>query len=250
MRAGAGFSSGMLLPRLDFPAADEIRSEIGKAAPAPVGFDQSRLEDLLTAHSEVPATGGSLVEIDRMLELREDLVSARSSSAGDNGKFDLAAGRILWSWAVAVPGEFGVPAVWDFVALGLVPDLVSSRFDLSSPSSRRDRLFGGSRRHVLQRLWRRWRVLGPEILENDVLVEDDYVALFERRLTSERPQVAQAVARALMKHAGSSRRAYTRAFQRHLMMLSGIVAIDDADPDSLDQVIHHIDRSIRQDPTS
>lgn len=246
------FKKGILLPRLRPAAATEIRNQLGKQAPEIWRFDLADFDSRLEHLVDYPPTGGTPVDKGSLLELRNHFCvhppeERRSASGADKSEFDLRAGRILWHASEKNPGEFGNAAVWDFLTLVLLPDFATWRFDAQQAS----RFSGGSRRHVFQRLWKRWAVFGESRVLSNSLTEDDYVALMERRLTSERRMVAQRVAETISNlHTGEEpvvEREYTRKFMRHLRQLSGVVAIDDGDPSAIDDVIQYVDGIVRKE---
>lgn len=241
-----------LLPRLDTMEATSIRRELidqGTRA----AFSSETFDRILDAPRIYPATGGIRVTRAQLLEFREDVVrnvAAIGREADFGTAFDLAIGRRVADLGTESRGEMGVATVWDFLALVLLPDLVTRRISDTDGRIRdgrgpRSRLTGGDRRHVLQRLWKRWVVFGPEIVESRILTEDDYVALLERRLTLEHGVVARRVVASIASsgYNGSTRREYTRIFMRHLVQMSGIVDVSEHDHEHLDAAFAEVHRS-------
>lgn len=242
----------VLQPRLAQSDARRLRERL-IAEGAEVSFEQPVFERALNSARAFPATGGRKASVGELVALREKCLEVLGdvpigNSAEFGAAFDLRIGRVLYEHGIKASGEFGDPEVWDFLALVLLPDLVVRRLRLdeedSAPSSAslKARLSGGNRRHVLQRLWRRWLVFGPEVVESRVLLEDDYVALLERSLTSGRPELARRVAESIKVSGASAgeRRAYTRAFMRRLLVATGFVALDMNDQEHLDAVVRHV----------
>lgn len=244
--------SGSLLPRLGREQAQAMRHAILSNSHDHRVFDHDRLEDALADSGAFPPTGGIPVPITGLIELRLACVlaveKARASTSGSYGAaFDLGVGRALFDNTRDVRGEMGHPRVWDFLTLVLLPDLAADRIgqkvdSLTPSAAKRDRLTGGHRRHVFQRLWKRWTVVGPELVGASHLTEDDYAQLLERRLTGDRAQLAKPVAQAILESGleGTARRDYARALMRHLLQLSGIVYIGTDSPEYLDNLIHHL----------
>lgn len=233
-----------LYPRLSPSVADAIRIELIRSDGV-YEFKPEMFEKALSAADSFPATGGRRTTENELLELREECLKAVDFSEGSSSlptsQFDLQLGRVLYKSSIGSTGEFGNARVWDFLTLILLSDLASARFP-GTTSNLGARFTGGNRRHVLQRLWRRWKVFGDEVVESGQLTEDDYVALLERRITSERPAVAAKVAAAILgsKRTGTSRREFTRVLMRQLVQISGIVEIGDDDPDHLDTLMRHV----------
>jgi hypothetical protein len=94
----------------------------------------------------------------------ESLQKALTDAAARNGApdvatqkaqhaFDLDVAKALWDWPHLTPAEAGVPGVWSFLALVLVPDVVRWR---ATGSSNIERYVASDlTRHTLARLW--WR---------------------------------------------------------------------------------------------
>lgn len=233
-----------LYPRLSPDASDLIRTELIRSESI-CEFSPEKFEEALSAADSFPATGGRRTTENDLLELRGECLNAVEFSEGSSSlatsQFDLQLGRVLYKRSVGSTGEFGNARVWDFLTLVLLPDITSARFP-GTTSNLGARFTGGNRRHVLQRLWRRWRVFGEQIVVSGRLTEDDYVALLERRLTSERPAVAAKAAETILrsKRTGTNRREYTRVLMRQLVQISGIVEIGDDDPEHLEALMRHI----------
>lgn len=233
-----------LYPRLSPDLSDSIRLEVIRNENV-CEFIPNRFEEALSAADSFPATGGRRTTENDLMELRQECLDAvdfeGNSSTLTTSRFDLQLGRTLYKKSQGSTGEFGNARVWDFLTLVLLPDVASARFP-GTESNLAARFTGGNRRHVLQRLWRRWKVFGEDFVENGRLTEDDYGALLERRMTSERPAVAVRAAQAILgsKRTGSSRREYTRVLMRQLVQISGIVEIGDDDPEHLDALLRHV----------
>lgn len=208
----------LLFPRLSAEDAGRIRTKLRKAT-APF-FDRAEFDEALESSNAFPATGGRRVRHDELLKLRDDCCAARTLTTSS---FDLEVGRALYEASRGSIGEFGNPGVWDFLTLVLLPDIANQRFGTSSAA----RVTGGHRRHVFQRLWRRWNVFGSEIVESGFLTEDDYQALLERTLTSQDRLLARCAVNAIRSsgRSGQARREFTRVFMRQLVQLSGLVEL-------------------------
>ncbi|MGV2821951.1 hypothetical protein ABZX73_13845 [Brevibacterium casei] len=238
-----------LYPRLSPERADPLRSALVRDD-FPAAFNHDQFESAFEAADAFPATGGRRMSESELLELRSKCLSAVDDQGGaaplTTSQFDLRIGRVLYEYSVGSTGEFGNSKVWDFITLVLLPDLATERFS-GTASSAVARFSGGNRRHVFQRLWRRWNVFGEEVVARDQLTEDDYGALLERRLTSERREIALRAAESIIKSGrkGSSRREYTRILMRQLVQISGIVELGGDELESLDAVFAHLQREAK-----
>lgn len=242
-------SGYVLQARIDQSKASVLRSRFIEN-PSAAMFSEVAFREHLNGPRAFPSTGGRRVEEHELLSLRHSCLQVVSMASDirppERGAFfDLEIGKTLYEFSSGSRGEFGTAAVWDFLALVLLPDVVTTRLgEGASPTALGARLTGGNRRHVIQRLWRRWAVFGQDLVEQRVLSEDDYVALLERRLTSERPELARAVAASIRASGLSSgdRREYTRLFMRHLLQASGAVAVVDDESDKTTMLIEHTDK--------
>lgn len=239
-------------PRLDSGRADEARRRFVRRDIEVIEFDEVALDEALQDSRAFPPTGGARITSSGLLHLRQRLMTA-SAPTGTGASpelyasFDLVIGRELDHAGRDTHGDFGDPRVWDFLTLVLVPDLAARRLGtMVAPQNENTsvlkRLTGGDRRHVFQKLWKRWRVFGAEIVESGRLTEDDYVATLERRITLERGQLARCVANAIIGsgYAGSSRRLYTRVFMRNLQQVSGLVQIPDDDANYVRAIVDNV----------
>lgn len=246
------------LPRLDFRDANRIRDGLLSKRRSSA-FDQSLFEECLLNPKAFPATGAVRIQESELLNFRESCIVAvdkvKESNADFNSAFDIVVGREIENLGKVAGSELGISAVWDFLTLVLLPDLAIQRFTLSKDDesdkrSVRSRLSGGDRRHVLQRLWKRRVVFGAQIVDFQMLTEDDYGSLLERRLTHERHKLARKVSMKIINSGfqGSARRDYTRSLMRALVQMSGVVQFSDDDLDHLDDAIEHADSLVRQLP--
>lgn len=237
-----------LLPRLDPRSATKLRSSYLTVANGPA-FSQSALEELLQHRSAFPATGGLRITFAQLMEFRNRCCKSLDSSdrtANFEVSFDLNIGTLLRELGKSSRSDMGVAAVWDFLTLVLLPDLVARRLgDLSSESSGlRSRITGGDRRHQLQRLWKRRVALGDELVDARLLTEDDYLQLLERNITLERGELTRRIARAIISSgfSGEKRREYTRTMMKSLMQMSGLVHFDETDIKHLDAAVEELHR--------
>lgn len=250
-------SEYLLIPRLNEVTAGRLRNDMVVNSTGGGEFDSNLFESELSESDAFPATGGRPATEGELLSIRESCLNAaaRAADTADDGKaaalFDLFVGEVLFDVGRSIRGEMGNPKVWDFITLVLMPDLAARRIAMGnvedvprkpSTASTKKRLTGGDRRHVLQRLWRRWQVFGKELVEGRRLTEDDYVAMLERRLTLEQGAVARRAAKTIISsgYSGSARREYTRILMRNLVQLSGIVHVGEDDLEHLDHVFAYL----------
>lgn len=241
----------VLYPRVDAKDAHRLQSEFISRLDAKIEFSDSDLDAALSSPRAFPPTGGRRISEAELRDLRRSCLDGLADASASNdvaktSSFDLAVGRVLHQAGKQSFGEFGDPYVWDFLTLILLPDLAAKRLAMGSSSvgsgsSLAKRVTGGDRRHVFQRLWKRWLIFGPDIVESGKLTEDDYVATIERLITN-RPRLARVVAEAIMAsdYSGSDRREYSRVFMRKLQQTSGLVQIRDDDEVYLRNVVEAV----------
>lgn len=229
-----------LLPRLSPARASELRAQIVAARVVPV-FDVSLLESEFYGKDVFPATGGKRITLEELLDLRRLCVDG-VTDVEDGLESDLRLGRVLHRLSERSAGELGNAEVWDFLTLLLLPDVATARFGTTSKDLS-SRLTGGNRRHVFQRLWRRWNVLGPVAVESKFFTEDEYQAVLERRITSEMKSLALGVfeeVRRASNDGGFTRREYTRLYMKQLIQTTGIVDISENDSDHMSALLDYV----------
>lgn len=239
-----------LLPRLEPARAAELRAKVVEARVVPA-FDDSLFDSEFHGQRAFPATGGMRIRPEELLELRRLCVDA-VSEAGDGPDIDLRLGRVFHDMTERSVGELGNPAVWDFLTLVLLPDVAIARFSIESKDLV-SRLTGGNRRHVFQRLWRRWNVLGPTAVESRFFTEDEYQAVLERRVTSEMKSLARGVfeeVRGSSSDVGLTRREYTRSYMKQLVQTTGLVDISESDMEHMSALLAYVTETTRKILTS
>ena len=233
------------MPRLSPEAARRLHDRL-IAADGAVEFDRAVFDESLASPEAFPSTGGVPTTAGEMLQLRQRIVDEVADvQKKSDSETDLTMGRLLFEASAGIRGEFGQPQVWDFLTLVLLPDLATGRIRSSrTPASRssfKARLTGGNRRHVLQRLWLRWAVFGPELVESRRIDEDMYAAFLERPALSQRPALSliamEKILSEEMNH--SAGRAPYREFMKRLRAATGLVALS-SDDEYLRVVIDHI----------
>lgn len=235
-----------LLPRLAPGRASELRSKIISARVHPV-FDVSLLESEISAANAFPSSGGARISQQALLALREQCLDSLPDPL-DGAKIDLRLGRIFHEMSEGSTGEYGIAAVWDFLTLVLLPDVATKRFKIDSKDIV-SRLTGGHRRHVFQRLWRRWNLLGPQAIESKTFTEDEYQALLERTITSEMKGLALGVFEEVHRATTDgmfARREFTRPFMKQLMQTTGLVDISEDDRAHLSVLLDYVSDTTRK----
>lgn len=236
-------STTILLPRLSAERGQQIRARLSQITDLSGAFERSAADELYQAPKAFPVTGGDPIAFGKLMEIREESIVLMSQLDAEpsnkfNTKFDIAFGRLLFTHFQDSQSELGVPEVWDFLTLVILPDIALRRFSVADKAGQ-SRITGGQRRHVFQRLWKRWKVFGEKIVLTGKLTEDDYQALLERQFFLERPEVAQVVALAIIDSplTGDARRSQTRLLLRQLMQLSGVVVFDPLDLPHLNNMV-------------
>lgn len=180
---------------------------------------------------------------DRLLHLRHTLEPLLADDISTR-TFDLTFMETIWNFGSNMRSELGDPQVWNFLTLVLLPDIACHRF--SGDKHPNDRFTGGNRRHVFQRLWLRRLVLGDEYASHPRLDNDNYGQIMERRFISERPLLAQRLARSVIENdcTGSQRRSYARALMANVMQLASVIAVIPDDANQIDAIVTHLEKTI------
>lgn len=194
-------SEVLLYPRLPSFEVKPLWEEIG-------AWDVKRLQAESRREHEgavYPATGGRRVADEKLQELREQMMSLageygfpEEGSVESRAEFDVEAGHFLVTSTGMVPGEAARDAVWDYLSLVLMPDIVRWRF----PTGKLER-FRGRARGTFWRLWWRTHILGPEGKDARPLIralsEDTMVGIIERPQIASDHRLARSIASAAVK---------------------------------------------------
>src|SRR5690625_2323728 len=183
----------ILLPRLSTEKSTQRLDILSSGSDKETIFSESLAREFFHDDKAFPVTGGNPIDFDTLLEFHRESHSIFASlphkgQTNDfSSAFDLAFGQLLFQAFPDSTSELGVPEVWDYLTLLLLPDFAQARFPATDRGAK-FRYQGGHRRHVFQRLWKRWKVLGGEIVLSGQLTEDDYQAILERKFFLERPE--------------------------------------------------------------
>lgn len=240
-----------ILPKLPREKAKKLRDEFRAGTD---WFSEERFNEHYASADAFPSVAGNKITEEDLLAFREACENAEAESheeASKNRKqrtslletnLDRLVGREILQFAqdFNLEAAFGDPAVWDFLTLVLLPDVVALRFDPKTADPAR--FVGGNRRHALQRLWRRWQVLGAAVVQENKLTEDDYGQILERSTFAQNPTLARLFARKLLasdhiRLHGESRKALTRNFAKRVEALSGVVVLSSIDKKTLEAAV-------------
>jgi hypothetical protein len=184
-----------------------------------------------------PATESQIAELQRSLRsVADERGWPRRVDDDVAAATDRAWGQVLVE-RLDLPPSDADEAVWAFLAVVVVPDLVKWRF----PGAGADR-FLDAEHHALGRLWVRDRVLGRELVDGDGYVpldEDELVALFRRRELVANPRVARAIVRGVLRgvEPGPRRLAQVKTLAIDLLRTMPALCVDVLDDDELDQLV-------------
>lgn len=187
--------------------------------------------------SHYTATGGRPVDLQRLQELRGDIVKIASASGfpsfnANRTRFDLECSRFLTEQAEIPFPEASRRDMWPFFTLVLLPDVAQWRFPLKTE----ERWFHGIR-NTFGILWRRGYLIGAEIKGIDAgwrylerLTQDAMVALFERSSFAANPLMARAVASVWVEFCDelgqSEMQAITRQAMKNLVAYRRVYDLD------------------------
>ncbi len=234
------------LPKLPREEAAKLLAEYKRGK---TWFSKDKFNSYYASPEAFPTSSGKQLTKDELLDFRKACLEAQSKASQKAKRakrfrslFDLYVGWEIFELGrkLNLDANFGDPAVWDFLTLALLPDVVASRFDPKEAGV--DRFTGGNRRHVLQRLWRRWKVLDVAVVQEDKLTEDDYVQILERSTLAQNPTLAGLFASKLMSlnlPPGQARRDLTRNFAKRVEALSGVVVLSSIDKNTLEAAVNY-----------
>lgn len=230
------------LPKLPREEATKLLAEYKRGK---TWFSKDKFTSYYASPEAFPTSSGQQLAKEVLLSFREACLKAQSKASKEPGRvrslFDLYVGWEIFELGrkFNLEAAFGDPAVWDFLTLVLLPDVVASRFNPTETGV--ERFTGGNRRHALQRLWRRWKVVGVDGVHHNKLTEDDYVQILERSTLAQNPTLAGLFVRKLITlglQPGQTRRALTRNFAKRVEALSGVVVLSSLDKKTLEAAVN------------
>lgn len=199
------------------------------------------------------ATGGTRVTPDVLQSLRIKLLGeARlcgfpQRSGKDAVQFDWAAAPLLLDVLRLSSGEACRNEVWSFIAIIVLPDLVTWRF----PSQNEERFLGGERNTFQRMWWRAYLLREPGATDPWRLIrlpEDALVGLMERPGISSNPRVTRAIAVAIMDLIATlpseKREAGWRLAYKLVRRRIPLVNLDALDPRELTAQLNEICRAV------
>ncbi|GGT91286.1 DNA cytosine methyltransferase [Streptomyces lateritius] len=237
-----------LYPRLLAPQARTLFEELRTLTLRELG-DRAAL----THESSVyVATGGDRVRVERLRELRANVVDlakhAGFPDAADrtrNTEFDLRLAALLHSEMGMVPAEAASRDVWAFLALVLLPDVAFWRY----PNPPRDRILGTDlTRHVFGRLWWRAQLVrssgDPDPYSAlSILGEAAFDQIYARRAAlGGSPHTVRAILHVWkeLDLRGRNERETLRDFLKRLLRLAPFVLFDGIDGAALEQELRAV----------
>ncbi len=159
---------------------------------------------------EYPGTGGERVTPHEMHQIRE-AVRTRLDALPVGASINEQDTAITAGLMATLSGDRGAlfqPRVWSYMCIVLMPDIVLRRFGANR--LRRNR-FGSGKHNALSRLYLRGWILGDLLDEaGGALLEDDYVQLIERVMSSDLRLSRALVRETLRRATGENRREFSR----------------------------------------
>lgn len=235
-----------LWPRLPLPRARARVSQL-------VGRSLEELERAsvgATGSLLFAPTGGAPVDQATIRSLRQDLdrtavragyPSIRTRAA--HATFDDAALRLLADFPIPV-GEAIRPETWAWIAVELVPHLVTWRWTDKNGKVSTERFAGTLVRNSLGRLWYqanrldRGRTHPDRWLYSDLFTSDQAVALLERPGLAANRRLCLAIGRVWSELPAKNRReGVFREAMKALIVRAGLIRLDVLDDDMLHQVV-------------
>lgn len=235
-----------LLPRLTMQQAQTRFADLAQHM-AGGGFAHDFVAPDLPIAAANP-TGGRVAPPALLQEWRDEIVSrvpaAVDATPAGRARLGAETGRALAETVSPIPADAAHDGVWSFLTLALLPDVVALRWGLPEegelPADRwlgRQALGGGRDRNHLKVSWRRWRVLGPLMLQEPILGEDELVGLFERSSVARNPTLVKVCAQEVLAHSGTSRMEFARSLMKHVSAATGVRLLDTFDEGQLQQLV-------------
>lgn len=224
----------LLLPRLSRGQALALRDELRVA----VQRGESLEKKVAFAHPRAVAvaTGGTRARPEDLQQVRQRVLERLEPFrvGTPNAAFDSALGRALAEEVPVSPSDAGHPETWNFLTLGVFPDLLYRRF----PDMQDERALGGER-NVLQRVWVRQSALGELTSSQEApLLEDEYVQLFERSALARIPGLIRACAEVILDARLPNRPdAFTRRLLKRVVWKTGSLDLGVLDPAEMRAVV-------------
>lgn len=239
----------ILYPR--FSAADaqkvleDVREDVEAGRPlrtlSPIGEHPLRQSGLVGGH---PATDQQIQALDRAV--REAVPPRRTSSdRGWGAAFDRDVSRALYQHLGDFLGATAQSGVWSFLSLVVFPDLVLERFPMRKgvPAER----FLDGRRNTFSRLHQRRAIFGDLMDREDVqILEDDFVGLVDRDISSDHRLAAALIRRADQPPAGVDRRAFARELYKEALFEAKVTELRALDDEVLESVVGDLAERVRQ----
>jgi len=214
----------LLLPRLSTPDACV---QMDGFSGLPVADIAARADDALESlQKSFAPTGGVRFDTAHLVRFRSEVRAVAGgfgypseSTRDGRQRFDRETTLFLRTIPGLEPGEAVRPTTWQFVAAGLLPDVVYWRWSPEADGVTPARYLGGNR-NCFGRLWHRGAVFFDERLSEPtatlrLMKEDNFVAILERSAFATFPLPCREAARAflLRRHlardqAGRSREEY------------------------------------------
>lgn len=239
----------ILYPR--FSAADaqkvleDVRTDVEAGRPprtiSPLGEHPLRQSGSVGGH---PATDEQIQALDRAVR---DAVPPGSAAADRNwgATFDREVSRALYEHLGDFLGATAQSGVWSFLSLVVFPDLVLERFPARKGLSAERFLEG--RRNTFSRLHQRRAIFGDLMDREDVhILEDDFVGLVDRDISSDHRLAAALIRRAVRPPAGVDRRAFARELYKEALFEVKGTELRALDDETLESVVADLADRVRQ----
>ena len=235
-----------IYPRLSRGVALSRLAEIRTIAET----DPERLEDAVQFHhpSSTPvATGGTLVSVSRLQDIREEVLHELSEWKNrivgtSSAKFDSKLGTVLHKSLQIIPADGSSEEVWNFLSLMVFPDVTYQRF----PNLPDERSLG-TPRNTLRRAWVRREILGDLLVAGSpVLGEDELVGLLERTAFARNRKLVRAVAEVVLEFDGKGARSeFARRLYKRVRISTGPYLWDVMSPEEIGAHVRVLAEEVR-----
>ncbi len=239
----------ILYPR--FSASDaqkvlqDVRDDVKDGKPprtiSSIGEHPLRRSGLVGGH---PATDQQIQALDSAVRNAVPPGSA-DTDRGWGAAFDCEVSRALYEQLGNFLGATAQSGVWSFLSLVVFPDLVLRRFPARKglPAER----FLEGRRNTFSRLHQRRAIFGDLMDREDVqILEDDFVGLVDRDISSDHRLAAALIRRAVRPLAGVDRRAFARELYKEALFEAKVTELRVLEDHVLATVVDDLAERVRQ----
>lgn len=196
-------------------------------------------------------TGGQVATPAEIAGWREAILHRMEEippTRGEAARFGAELGRAIEEIISPMRADAAHDGVWAFLTLAVLPDVVLRRWGPGGENNRlpadrwigRAAMGGGRDRSYLKTVWRRWRVLGPLMLQAPMLGEDELVQLFERTAIARNERLVRVCAQEVLAFEGQGRMEFARELMKLVSYQTGVRLLDVLPDEELEALVQRL----------